>query len=199
MTTPDKLFKLDDVETKTVAPNTNFQVLAEAADQSIANRSINKGLAAFGDAFSGFVEFSRQEQIIDDIKLAKDAAIKGDVLPDVGRAGQEAYKDLVDYNTYSNTMSQVRIWAKGDAVQKDIFDNPNFTSSDRTSVLESQLDVFKAELLNSTAGNAQIFKLATAEFNKIKEGLYYQVYEKEETERAIEGIQSVHNNLKNVM
>ena len=200
MTTPDKLFKLDDIETKTVAPNTNFQVLAEAADQSIANRSTNKGLAAFGDAFSGFVKFQQEEQNIDDIKLAKDAVIKGDVMPDVGRAGQEAYKDLVNYNTYSKAMSQVRIWALGDAVQKDILDNPDFVSADRTSVFKSQLDVFKAELFNSIGSdiNSDIYKNATREFHKIEEDFYYKVYEQEETERAIEGIQSVHNNLKNV-
>ena len=200
MTTPDKLFKLDDIETKTVAPNTNFQVLAEAADQSIANRSTNKGLAAFGDAFSGFVKFQQEEQNIDDIKLAKDAVIKGDVMPDVGRAGQEAYKDLVNYNTYSKAMSQVRIWALGDAVQKDILDNPDFVSADRTSVFKSQLDVFKAELFNSIGSdiNSDIYKNATREFHKIEEDFYYKVYEQEETERAIEGIQSVHNNLKNI-
>ena len=63
MTTPDRLFKLDDVETKTTAPTTNFQVLAEAADQSVANRSINRGLAAFSTALGGLAEFKKKEKI----------------------------------------------------------------------------------------------------------------------------------------
>ena len=79
MPSPDKLFRLDPVETKITAPTTNFQVLAEAADRSVANRSLGRGLTAFSQALGGLAQFKKQEQIRDDIKTAKDAAVRGEV------------------------------------------------------------------------------------------------------------------------
>ena len=77
MPSPDKLFRLDPVETKITAPVSNFQALADAADRSIANRSINRGLSSFGQALGGLAKFKKQEQITEDIKTAKDAAVRG--------------------------------------------------------------------------------------------------------------------------
>ena len=99
MTTPDKLFRLDPVETKITAPISNFQALADSADRSIANRSINRGLNAFGEALGGLAKFKKEEQSREDIKTAKDAAVRGEVMPNVFPIAEKAYRDIIDINT----------------------------------------------------------------------------------------------------
>ena len=60
--TPDKLFRLDPVETKITKPVSQFQLLAQAADRSIANRSLARGFKSFSQALGGLAEFRKEEQ-----------------------------------------------------------------------------------------------------------------------------------------
>ena len=98
MPSPDKLFRLDPVETKITAPTTNFQVLAEAADRSVANRSLGRGLTAFSQALGSLAQYKKQQQIRDDIKTAKDAAVRGEVMPNVLPVAETAYRNIIDIN-----------------------------------------------------------------------------------------------------
>ena len=194
MTTPDKLFRLDPVEIKTVAPTTTFQALADAADRSIANRSINRGLASFGQALGGLAKFKKQEQIREDIKTAKDAAVRGEVMPDVFPIAERAYRDIVDINTAADTLASVERWENGSELDLVINDH-NMSSSDKTAGLEVTYDTYYAEAVQHgmNPDTAQRLRLA---INAKKEQSYQKVYEQEKNLRTIEGINAVGNVLK---
>ena len=194
MTTPDKLFRLDPVETKTVAPTTTFQALADSADRSIANRSINRGLAAFGQALGGLAKFKKQEQIREDIKTAKDAAVRGEVMPDVFPIAERAYRDIVDINTAADTLASIERWENGSELDLVIKDH-NMSSSDKTAGLEVTYDTYYAEAVQHGMNPETAQKLRLA-INAKKEKSYQRVYEQEKNLRTIEGIHAVGNTLK---
>ena len=194
MTTPDKLFRLDPVETKIAAPITAFQSLADAADRSIANRSINRGLASFGQALGGLAKFKKQEQIREDIKTAKDAAVRGEVMPDVFPIAERAYRDIVDINTSADTLASIERWENGSELDLVIKDH-NMSSSDKTAGLEVTYDTYYAEAVQHGMNPETAQKLRLA-INAKKEKSYQRVYEQEKNLRTIEGVHAVGNTLK---
>ena len=194
MPSPDKLFRLDPVETKIAAPITAFQSLADAADRSIANRSINRGLASFGQALGGLAKFKKQEQIREDIKTAKDAAVRGEVMPDVFPIAERAYRDIVDINTSADTLASIERWENGSELDLVIKDH-NMSSSDKTAGLEVTYDTYYAEAVQHGMNPETAQKLRLA-INAKKEKSYQRVYEQEKNLRTIEGVHAVGNTLK---
>jgi len=147
MPSPDKLFRLDPVETKIAAPTTNFQVLAEAADQSVANRSLGRGLTAFSQALGGLAQFKKQEQIRDDIKTAKDAAVRGEVMPNVLPVAEVAYQNVIDKNTAAESLLAIDRWENGEDFNTLI--KTEDPSDQKTAQLESTYDDFYARAVQS--------------------------------------------------
>ena len=194
MPSPDKLFRLDPVETKIAAPTTNFQVLAEAADQSVANRSLGKGLTAFSQALGGLAQFKKQQQIRNDIKTAKDAAVRGEVMPDVLPVAETAYQNVIDKNTASESLLAIERFENGDDFNTLVKD-PDTPSAQKTDQLEAYYDDFYARAAQSMQ-NPNLIQNLRITINGLKEKAYQKVYEREKDLRTIEGIQGVSNIIK---
>ena len=194
MPSSDKLFRLDPVETKIVAPTTNFQVLAEAADQSIANKSLSRGLTAFSQALGNLAQFKKQQQIRDDIKTAKDAAVRGEVMPDVLPVAEIAYQNVIDKNTASESELAIERFENGDDFNTLVRD-PDTPSAQKTAQLEAYYDDFYARAAQSMQ-NPDLIQNLRIKINGLKEKAYQKVYEYEKDLRTIEGIQGVSNIIK---
>jgi len=194
MPSPDKLFRLDPVETKIVAPTTNFQVLAEAADRSVANRSLGRGLTAFSQALGGLAQFKKQQQIRDDIKTAKDAAVRGEVMPNVLPVAEVAYQNVIDKNTASESLLAIDRFENGDDFDT-LIRQPDITSAQKTTQLETYYDDFYARAATKMQ-NPDLIQNLRLSVNGLKEKAYQQVYEYEKDLRTIEGIQGVSNIIK---
>ena len=192
MPSPDKLFRLDPVETKIAAPTTNFQVLAEAADQSVANRSLGRGLTAFSQALGGLAQFKKQQQIRNDIKTAKDAAVRGEVMPDVLPVAETAYQNVIDKNTASESLLAIERFENGDDF--DTLIKSETPSDQKTSQIEASYDDFYARAAQSMQ-NPNLIQNLRITVNGLKEKAYQKVYERERDLRTIEGIHGLKNTL----
>ena len=192
MPSPDKLFRLDPVETKITAPTTNFQVLAEAADRSVANRSLGRGLTAFSQALGGLAQFKKQEQIRDDIKTAKDAAVRGEVMPNVLPVAETAYQNVIDKNTASESLLAIERFENGDDF--DTLIKSETPSDQKTSQIEASYDDFYARAVQSMQ-NPDLIQNLRLTINGLKEKAYQKVYERERDIRNIEGIHGLKNTL----
>ena len=192
MPSPDKLFRLDPVETKIVAPTTNFQVLAEAADQSVANRSLGRGLTAFSQALGGLAQFKKQQQIRNDIKTAKDAAVRGEVMPDVLPVAETAYQNVIDKNTASESLLAIERFENGEDF--DTLIKSETPSDQKTSQIEASYDDFYARAAQSMQ-NPDLIQNLRITVNGLKEKAYQKVYERERDLRTIEGIHGLKNTL----
>ena len=192
MPSPDKLFRLDPVETKIAAPTTNFQVLAEAADQSVANRSLGRGLTAFSQALGGLAQLKKQQQIRDDIKTAKDAAVRGEVMPDVLPVAETAYQNVIDKNTAAESLLAIDRWENGEDFNTLI--KTEAPSDQKTAQIESTYDDFYARAVQSMQ-NPDLIQNLRLSINGLKEKAYQKVYEREKDLRTIEGIHGLKNTL----
>ena len=197
MTTPDKLFRLDPVETKIAAPITAFQSLADAADRSIANRSINRGLASFGQALGGLAKFKKQEQIREDIKTAKDAAVRGEIMPDVFPIAEKAFQNIVDVNTSADSLLSIDRFENG-AEFNSLVENPEIPSSEKTKEMEASYDDFYARAVQ-TIQSPEVRTDLRNKINLLKEKSYQKVYEAEKIQRTLEGLNGISNIIKDAI
>ena len=197
MTTPDKLFRLDPVETKIAAPITAFQSLADAADRSIANRSINRGLASFGQALGGLAKFKKQEQIREDIKTAKDAAVRGEIMPDVFPIAEKAFQNIVDVNTSADSLLSIDRFENG-AEFNSLVENPEIPSSEKTKEMEATYDDFYARAVQ-TIQSPEVRTDLRNKINLLKEKSYQKVYEAEKIQRTLEGLNGISNIIKDAI
>ena len=195
MPSPDKLFRLDPVETKITAPVSQFQGLADAADRSVANRSLGRGLTAFSQALGNLAQFKKQEQIRDDIKTAKDAAVRGEVMPNVLPVAETAYRNVIDINTASDSLLAIDRFENGEDFG-NLVRNPELQSDQKTSQIEASYDDFYARAVQTMQNPDTIQKLRLT-VNGLKEKAYQKVYEHEKTVRNIEGIHGLKNTLGN--
>ena len=195
MPSPDKLFRLDPVETKITAPVSQFQGLADAADRSVANRSLGRGLTAFSQALGGLAQYKKQEQIRDDIKTAKDAAVRGEVMPNVLPVAETAYRNVIDINTASDSLLAIDRFENGEDFG-NLVRNPELQSDQKTSQIEASYDDFYARAVQTMQNPDTIQKLRLT-VNGLKEKAYQKVYEHEKTVRNIEGIHGLKNTLGN--
>ncbi len=194
MPSPDKLFRLDPVETKITAPTSQFQVLAAAADQSIANRSLGRGINAFSNALGSLAKFSKEEQIRDDIKTAKDAAVRGEVMPNVLPVAEQHYQNIVDINTAADSLNEAQRYFLGSEFDGLVQDT-GMQSSQKTKGIEQITDDFYARAAQTMQNPESIQKLRLS-MNLLKEDGYTKVYEAESDQRSIQGAQAVSHTIK---
>ena len=191
---PDKLFRLDPVETKITAPLSQFQALAEAADQSLVNRSLGRGFAAFSQALGRAAEFTKNEQIREDIKTAKDAAVRGEVMPNVLPVAEKHYQNVVDINTAADSLNEAKRYFDGSEFDQ-LVQNTGMQSSQKTTGIESIVDDFYARAA-STMQNPETIQKLRLSMNILKEKGYTSVYEAESDQRSIQGGKAVASTIK---
>ena len=197
MPSPDKLFRLDPVETKITAPVSQFQGLADAADRSVANRSLGRGLTAFSQALGSLAQFKKEDQVREDIKTAKDAAVRGEVMPDVLPVAEKAFQNIVDVNTSADSLLSIDRFENG-AEFNSLVENPEIPSSEKTKEMEASYDDFYARAVQ-TIQSPEVRTDLRNKINLLKEKSYQKVYEAEKTQRTLEGINGISNIIKDAV
>jgi hypothetical protein len=197
MPSPDKLFRLDPVETKITAPVSQFQGLADAADRSVANRSLGRGLTAFSQALGSLAQFKKEDQVREDIKTAKDAAVRGEVMPNVLPIAEKAFQNIVDVNTSADSLLSIDRFENG-AEFNSLVENPEIPSSEKTKEMEASYDDFYARAVQ-TIQSPEVRTDLRNKINLLKEKSYQKVYEAEKIQRTLEGINGISNIIKDAI
>ena len=197
MPSPDKLFRLDPVETKITKPVSQFQLLAQAADRSIANRSLARGFQSFSQALGGLAQFRKEEQIGEDIQTAKDAAVRGEIMPDVLPVAEKHYQNIIDINTAADSIADVKRFADGDDFNNLIKDT-GLQSPQKTASIERTYDDFYINAVRTMQNPETIQKLRLT-INGLKEDAYKLIYEAESDQRNIQGGRAVAHTIRIIL
>lgn len=198
MPSPDQLFRLDPVQTKVEAPRTQFQALTVAADRTVANRSLNRGLQTFSTALGSLATFKKQEQINEDIKTAKDAAAREQVMPNgLLPVAQDAYRNIVDKNTAHSTLLEIDKFTKGEQFDA-LLNSPDIASSTKTDEVEKSFEEMYLRASRSIQ-NPDVLAALRNNVNTLKEKAYNDVYEIEKNHRTVEGINAISNTIKDAV
>ena len=108
------LFSLDPIKTTLTAPTTNVQVQGPE-NRSRANAQFSRGLQGFANSLGNLGNLAKERQRIADIKLAEEAAIRGDLRPDsVFKEADDAFDNINDANTSWEVLRDIKEWEDGE-------------------------------------------------------------------------------------
>ena len=108
------LFSLDPIKTTLTAPTTNVQVQGPE-NRSRANAQFSRGLQGFANSLGNLGNLAKERQRTADIKLAEEAAIRGDLRPDsVFKDADDAFDNINDANTSWEVLRNVKEWEDGE-------------------------------------------------------------------------------------
>ena len=108
------LFSLDPIKTTLTAPTTNVQVQGPE-NRSRANAQFSRGLQGFANSLGNLGNLAKERQRTADIKLAEEAAIRGDLRPDsVFKEADDAFDNINDANTSWEVLRNIKEWEDGE-------------------------------------------------------------------------------------
>ena len=108
------LFSLDPVKTTLTAPTTNVQVQGPE-NRSRADAQFSRGLQGFATSLGNLGDLAKTRQRTADIKLAEEAAIRGDLRPDsVFKDADDAFDNINDANTSWEVLRNIKEWEEGE-------------------------------------------------------------------------------------
>ena len=139
MTTPDKMFTLDPIKTAVTQPLQEVKA-HQGSDSSVADAQFAKGLTAFGAAIGSLAEKKKQERIESDTALAKEAAIRNELMPGgLLPIAQEAFETTQDVLTANQNYGDIEVFANGDEV-KSILNNSLLTPAQKNAQIGQAID-----------------------------------------------------------
>jgi hypothetical protein len=139
MTTPDKMFTLDPIKTDVTQPLQHLKAHQDS-DTSVADAQFSKGLSAFGAAVGDLAERKKQERIDSDIALAKEAAIRNEVMPGgLLPIAVDAFEKTQDIQTANQAYSDIEVFYEGEEVQT-ITNNSLLTPVQKNSQISTAID-----------------------------------------------------------
>jgi len=146
---PDKMFRIDPREVKTVAPISEFtaQSNIQVIDTSIADRSRARGFGNIGESIIQAGIQKKNQQIVEDIRIGEEAAAREEVMPGgLYPIAQRAYRDAIDINTSHATLLAAKTWTEGDEFT-NIVKNKNFVSRQKSDMLKNHLHQLKTKAM----------------------------------------------------
>tara|TARA_R110002074_G_scaffold222986_1_gene393855 strand:+ start:657 stop:3449 length:2793 start_codon:yes stop_codon:yes gene_type:complete len=139
VTTPDKMFTLDPIKTDVTQPLQHLKAHQDS-DTSVADAQFSKGLSAFGAAVGDLAERKKQERIDSDIALAKEAAIRNEVMPGgLLPIAVDAFEKTQDIQTANQAYSDIEVFYEGEEVQT-ITNNSLLTPVQKNSQISTAID-----------------------------------------------------------
>jgi GH24 family phage-related lysozyme (muramidase) len=139
MTTPDKMFTLDPIKTDVTQPLQHLKAHQDS-DTSVADAQFSKGLSAFGNAVGSLAERKKQERIDSDIALAKEAAIRNEVMPGgLLPIAVDAFEKTQDIHTANQAYADIEVFYEGEEVQT-ITNNSLLTPVQKNSQISTAID-----------------------------------------------------------
>ena len=120
MPSPDQLFRLDPLETKLT--DTQRSVVAQGlADTSDRDAQLISGLQSFGNAIGSAADYAKKRRIKEDIKLAENAALRNEVMPDrLLPIAQDAWSKIYEFNEANDKFLEYKTWTESEEVSNII-------------------------------------------------------------------------------
>ena len=120
MPSPDQLFRLDLLETKLT--DTQRSVVAQGlADTSDQDAQLISGLQSFGNAIGSAADYAKKRRIKEDIKLAENAALRNEVMPDrLLPIAQDAWTKIYEFNEANDKFLEYKTWTESEEVSNII-------------------------------------------------------------------------------
>ena len=185
---PDQMFRLDPREVKVVAPVSEFtaQTNTQVVDTRIADRSRSRGLSDLGTSLLNAGIQKKNEQIVEDTRIAQEAAAREEVMPGgLYPIAQQAYRDAIDINTSHATLLEAKNWTEG-TEYTNILKDKNLHHRQKTDALKNHLTELKKKALG-TLQNPQVIQELNLEFDELiatNEKIIYE-YEKDQRDLTI--------------
>ena len=180
MPSADKLFTLDPVDTELAKTTTSVSVQGPV-NRSAENALFTKGLQSFASSLGSLGEASKQKQIIEDTRLAENAAIRGETRPSgILDVASEKFDNIVDANFADKTLGEIKAFVDGTAGH-DLINNTGELSA-KLQTADGVFDGFAATGLNGIRNNTtrQLFAAKARE-------------KRDEVKRAIRDVDDDHN------
>ena len=185
---PDQMFRLDPREVKVVAPVSEFtaQTNTQVVDTRIADKSRSRGFSDLGTSILNAGIQKKNEQIVEDTRIAQEAAAREEVMPGgLYPIAQQAYRDAIDINTSHATLLEAKNWTEG-TEYTNILKDKNLQHRQKTDALKNHLTELKKKALG-TLQNPQVIQKLSLEFDELiatNEKIIYE-YEKDQRDLTI--------------
>jgi len=139
-----KLFGLEPVKTD-LTDSAAQALAAKSIDTSARDAGVVNALTSFSGAFKNLVKNKTDERVREDVKIAKNAAVREKVMPGglLPRA-QQAFRDTQDIVTSNKVQNEVDTFMKGQGVQA-LINDPVLESEGKIRQLDATLDSFYLE------------------------------------------------------
>ena len=180
MPSADKLFTLDPVDTQLSKTTTSVSVQGPV-NRSAENALFTKGLQSFASSLGSLGEASKQKQIIEDTRLAENAAIRGETRPSgILDVASEKFDNIVDANFADKTLGEIKAFVDGTSGH-DLINNTGELSA-KLQEADRVFDGFAATGLNGIRNNTTRQLFASKAIAK-----------RDEVKRAIRDVDDDHN------
>ena len=139
MTTPEKMFSLDAVDTRVTQP-INQRIAQQGPGIQAREQQITQGITSFSKALSNLATYKKERQIADDISLAQEAAVRNEVMPGgLLPIAQRAFEDTQDIQTSNLAYNEIELFTDGDEVRA-IQNNTQYTPVQKNSKINKAID-----------------------------------------------------------
>jgi hypothetical protein len=185
---PDQMFRLDPREVKVVAPVSEFtaQTNTKVVDTSLADKSRSRGFADLGTSLLNAGIQKKNEQVVEDTRIAQEAAAREEVMPGgLYPIAQQAYRDAIDINTSHATLLEAKNWTDG-TEYTNILKDKGLQQRQKTDALKNHLAQLREKALG-TLQNPQVIQKLNHEFDELiaeNEKIVYE-YEKDQRDLTI--------------
>ena len=185
---PDQMFRLDPREVKVVAPVAEFtaQTNTKVVDTSLADKSRSRGFADLGTSLLNAGIQKKNEQVVEDTRIAQEAAAREEVMPGgLYPKAQQAYRDAIDINTSHATLLEAKNWTDG-TEYTNILKDKGLQQRQKTDALKNHLAQLREKALG-TLQNPQVIQKLNLEFDELiaeNEKIVYE-YEKDQRDLTI--------------
>ena len=114
MPSSENLFTLDPLKTSLTKPITDVKVQGPA-NRSVENSQLLQGLQTFGNAVGSLAEVKKQEQLTTDMRLAQNAALRGEAEPSgLFGAASDEFERIVEANVITKTIRDMNQFLDGE-------------------------------------------------------------------------------------
>ena len=192
MPSPDKLFRLDPLETKLTDTQKSVAIQG-LADTSARDTQLISGLQSFGKALGTAAEYSKQRRIHTDTRLAENAALRNEELPgDLLPIAQTAYHNIIEINESNNKVNELKTYLDGDEY-KNLLNNPDIPTDNKIISVDNIFDEYERTGLQ-TIQNPEVglkFKLKVSDLRQSSKKDIYKVERDYKTIQVIQGIANI--------
>ena len=182
MPSPDQLFTLDPVKTGLTDPTAAINI-QKSVDTTLRDQQIVSSAKTLIAAVGLLAKTTKQERIKYDVKLAQNAAMRNEAMPDVLGVAVEAFEDITDIKTANDTYNEIKSYVDGDEVANIIKDS-DISSIEKNNIIEAHIDDLYLRASRTMAdGNPETLLNLKTKIDVLKATSMKSVYDVEKNQK----------------